>query len=215
MARFSVRMALQEANAFSAHHFLHPVLSGAPVGSCLVVRLSLLTHINSLSLKTGMLSSGLFADRSRVMLIPKRRTWFFVADGAKARLFESLGFREPWNLKKEWRDDDARLPARDLEKERPGRGHTIGAGARYSIVKRSKHDAAESAFAKARIEFINSALEEFDQLVLAAPPAALGEIRKGLSADVIAKFIGVFDKDLTNMPDQELHEYFQRRLERW
>lgn len=149
------------------------------------------------------------------MLIPKRKTWFFVADGAKARLFESVGFREPWSLKKEWRDDDARLPARELENERPGRGHTIGSGGRYSITKRSKHDAAESAFAKAQTEFINSSLAEFDQLVLAAPPGVLGEIRKSLSTDVVAKFIGVFDKDLTNMPDQELHNYFLKRLERW
>ena len=167
------------------------------------------------SAKNGHAALEAFADRSQSMLIPKRRTWFFVADGAKARLFESAGFREPWNLKKEWCDDNARLPARELENERPGRGHTVGSGGRYSIVKRSKHEAAESAFAKAQTEFINSSLAEFDQLVLVAPPGALGEIRKSLSTETTAKLIGVFGKDLTNMPDQELHGYFQKRLERW
>ncbi len=149
------------------------------------------------------------------MLTPNRRTWFFVADGAKARLFESRGFRERWTLKNEWRDNDARLPARALENERPSRGHTIGSGGRYSIEKHSKHDAAEGAFVKARTEFINASRDNYDQLVLAAPPRVLGAIRKELSVDIIPKFIGVFDKDLTNMPDQQLHEYFQKHLERW
>lgn len=147
--------------------------------------------------------------------MPKRRTWFFIADGAKARLFESSGFREPWRLKNEWREETARLPARDLESERPGRGHAIGSGGRYAIEKNSKHDAAESEFIRSKTEIINSSLEEYDQLVLAASPGVLGEMRKCLSVEVTAKFIGVFDKDLTNMPDQQLHAYFEKHLERW
>ena len=149
------------------------------------------------------------------MLAPKRTTWFIIADGAKARLFESLAFREPWRLEHEWRDETARLPSRALENERPGRGRTIGSGSHYAVGGRSKHDEAEKAFVKTRAEFIVASFERYDQLVLAAPPGALGEFRKHLPAKVTAKLIGVFDKDLTNMPDQELQAYFVKQLERW
>ncbi len=107
------------------------------------------------------------------------------------------------------------MPARELESERPGRGHTIGAGTRYAIETRSEHDKAEETFVKARAKFVSSAIDDYDQLVLAASPKVLGIMRKALPADVTAKFIGVFDKDLTNMPDQELYQYFQKHLERW
>ena len=156
-----------------------------------------------------------FPDISLVMLTPKRMTWFFIADGAKARLFESFGYREPWSLRDEWRDDTARLPARALGNERPGRGHTIGSHSRYAMAKGSKHESAEGGFVKLRIDFINLSRDEFDQLVLAAPPGVLGAMRKGLLPEVCSKFTAVFDKDLTNMPDQQLLDYFKKHLERW
>ncbi len=140
-----------------------------------------------------------------------------VADGAKARLFESLGPRERWELIHEWDDAAARTPARELGGAPPVRGRNIASGGRYAVDVKSEHDKAETSFIHECTKFLNSALvdKSFDQLVLAAPPGALGEFRKRLSSDIISNFIGVFDKDLTNMPDQELFEYFKERLVRW
>jgi protein required for attachment to host cells len=151
------------------------------------------------------------------MYRPKRKTWFMIADGAKARLFESLGPRERWELIHAWDDAAARMPTRELGDAPPVRGRNIGSGGRYAVEVKSEHDKAEASFIHECTKFLNSALldKSFDQLVLAAPPGALGEFRNCLSSDIISNFIGVFDKDLTNMPDQELFDYFKKHLVRW
>jgi len=151
------------------------------------------------------------------MYTPKQKTWFMVADGAKAKLFQSFGPRERWELINEWSDAAARTPARELGDAPPVRGRKIGSGGRYAIDVKSEHDKAEISFIHECTNFLNSGLLEksFDQLVLAAPPGALGEFRKRLSTDITSSLVGVFDKDLTNMPDQELFEYFKERLVRW
>jgi len=151
------------------------------------------------------------------MLTPKRKTWFLIADGAKARLFESYGPKAEFALKDEWSDPDAHTPARELGRERPVRGRTIGTGAPYAVNVPSPHNKAEEVFLAARAQDINDAhkKDEYDQLTIAAPPAALGLLRKKLTSEVTAKLIGVFDKDLTNLTDHDLHTYFVDNLERW
>ncbi len=151
------------------------------------------------------------------MIHPDRTTWFMVADGTKARLFESSRRGDRWKLIKEWRDDAARAPSRELGDDRPTRGWKSGSGTRYSVDVPSEHDKAEEAFIQKRASFLNSAATDgaYDQLVLTAPPAALGIFRKRLSPEATAKYIAVLDKDLTNMPDHELYEYFNNNIERW
>jgi protein required for attachment to host cells len=151
------------------------------------------------------------------VLKPKRKTWFIIADGSKARCFESSGPRKKWTLFDEKSNPDARAPERALGSERPTRGVKIGSGSRFAVDALSEHEKVEETFIQERANVLNAAARDgaFDQIVLAAPPAALGVFRKRLSPEVTSKFIGVFDKDLTNMPDQELFEYFKGRLVRW
>ncbi len=151
------------------------------------------------------------------MPLPKRRTWFLIADGAKARLFESKGPKARLTLKCDWSNPNARMMARDLGRERPVRGRTIGTGAPYAVDAPSPHEKAETAFVAARAVDINEGHKKgaFDQLIIAAPPSALGLLRKNLTPEVAAKMVGAFDKDLTNYSDRDLHAYFLDNLERW
>ena len=152
------------------------------------------------------------------MPLPKRQTWFLIADGAKARCFESSGPKAPFDCFGEWADADARAPERDLARDRPGRGRTIGTGAPFAVeAPSSLHEKAEAAFLAARADEINAASQrgDFDQLFIAAPPAALGLLRKKLGPDVTAKLIGVLNKDLTNMAPHDLHAYLLEHVERW
>ncbi len=151
------------------------------------------------------------------MPIAKRKTWFLVADGTKARVFESEGPKTSWECVEEWRDDDARAPARELGADRPVRGRKIGSGQNYAIETPSEHDKAEAAFIRQCADFINASARKgaFDQLALAAPPRALGEFRKRLSADAAGKYISVLDKDLTNLSDHDLLKYYRTHIERW
>lgn len=151
------------------------------------------------------------------MPIPKRKTWFLIIDGAKARLFESYGPNASWTLLKESEDEKARMPDRDLGTDRPVRGRNIGTGAPFAIDEPSLHDKAEDEFLAGWARRINEDKKKnkFKQLVLAAPPAALGALRKKLSTDVIENIVGAYDKDLTNIGDQDLHAYFKDKLEFW
>ncbi len=120
-------------------------------------------------------------------------------------------------LVEEWRDNPARSPTRDLGDNRPTRGRKSGSGARFAVDAQNEHEKAEESFVATLASFLNtSALNgKYDQLVVAATPSALGILRKQLSSDTIAKQTAVFDKDLTNMPEKELREYFQDNIERW
>ncbi|WP_165793700.1 host attachment protein [Hyphococcus luteus] len=152
------------------------------------------------------------------MKIPKRTTWFLIADSAKARIIESNGPHQGgWRVIEEWADEDARTPSRELERDRPPRGRTIGTGEPFTMEGRSEHDKAGEAFLAARAGDLAEAAKQtrYDQLVIVAPPSALGYLRKKLHPDVTAKVIGVYDKDLTNETERELHAYFVEKLEHW
>jgi protein required for attachment to host cells len=151
------------------------------------------------------------------MKIPKRITWFLIADSAKARLIESSGPKGDWRTIGEWSDEAARAPSRELERDRPPRGRTIGTGEPFAIEGRSEHDKAGEAFLSARAQALEEAAKQdrFDQLVVAAPPAALGFLRKKLAQVVSDKMVGAFDKDLTNEAERDLHAYFLDRLGGW
>ena len=150
------------------------------------------------------------------MKLPKRTTWFLIADSAKARVFESSGPKGTWTLIEET-SEDARRPSRDLGRDRPARGRTIGTGAPFAVTETADHEKAGQEFLAARAQSIIDAdkKDRFDQLVIAAPPAALGALRKKLPAEMTAKLIGVYDKDLTNETEQDLHAYFLKKIERW
>lgn len=151
------------------------------------------------------------------MKIPKRTTWFLIADSAKARVIESTGPKGDWRVIEEWSDEDARAPSRDLGRDRPARGRTIGTGEPFAIEGLSEHEKAGEAFLAARANDLAEAAMQsrFDQLVIAAPPAALGFLRKKLHPDITAKMIGVLDKDLTNESERDLHAYFLDKIDHW
>lgn len=151
------------------------------------------------------------------MYTPQRTTWFLIADGSRMRLFESRGHKEPWDLIDSKEVEKARKPSRELGRERPGRGHKTGPDSRFAMNGSEPHDKLEGEFLGDLARMLNKSAheEKFDQLVLAAPPRALGVMRAKFQPHLTAKYIGVFDKDLTNMPDNDLIDYFKERLVRW
>ena len=151
------------------------------------------------------------------MKLPRRTTWFLIVDSAKSRIFESSGPHGTWSKIEETTDDDARKPSRELGRDRPVRGRTIGSGAPFAVTGASEHDKAGEDFLADCAQDLAEAEKKgrFDQLVVAAPPAALGVLRKKLPAETTAKLIGVYDKDLTNESESGLHEYFLGKLGHW
>ena len=101
----------------------------------------------------------------------------------------------------------AHLRSRDIGADRPSRAFESGATARHAVGPRHDlHALEEEKFVRLVGEPINAAAgrDEFDELLLVAPPRALHELREALDAATRAKLVGTLEKDLVKTPDHEL-----------
>jgi protein required for attachment to host cells len=101
----------------------------------------------------------------------------------------------------------AHLRSRDIGSDRPGRALESGASARHAVGPRhDPHAMEEEKFVRLVGEQINAAArdDEFDELLLVAPPRALHGLREALDAGAQAKLLGTLERDLVKTPDHEL-----------
>ncbi len=124
-------------------------------------------------------------DEIRVLQVPMTQTWIIVADGSHARLFQTEGPAQPWQL------------VEQLDREH----------SREKTTRAESHeDRGEHDFAR----LVAGALEtkrqggSFERLVLVAPPKFLGQLRGELQAPLAACVVGSHDGDYTKMSDAEL-----------
>lgn len=68
------------------------------------------------------------------------------------------------------------------------------------------HEQAETEFALETAEFLNERvrIDDLDELVIVAPPRALGVLRKHLSREALAQLIAEIPKDLVKHPIAEI-----------
>lgn len=95
----------------------------------------------------------------------------------------------------------------DLGTDQPGRSFESSGSARHSVGERSDlHTTEKERFVRVVAGMLNaaSALHEFDELLLVAPPRALLKLRDELDVPTAAKLVGTLDKDLVKTPDSEL-----------
>ena len=97
----------------------------------------------------------------------------------------------------------------DQSTGRPGRASAPGSSHRSAFEEADWHGLPEAQFAKDIADRLYRALmrHEFDRLVIAAPPKALGELRRDLHKEVAARVVTDIGKDLTNstLDDIEAH----------
>ncbi len=137
----------------------------------------------------------------------RKKTWIVIADGARARILlnEGRGRGVVSVAGGEWLADHA--PDRELNSDRPGRTFdSVGAGRHAMEPTSSPHQRHKAEFARMLVDHLMTqrANRAFDQLVIVAAPATLGEIRTHLNKDLEACLLGEIDKDLTHIRDNEL-----------
>lgn len=125
-------------------------------------------------------------------------TWYVVADGGKARILTLA--------------DGAMRAVQQFDNSGHGSTDADESG-EISQLKAPKADPREqikALFAKHVAKVLNEAVRanNVDEIVLAAPPHMLHDIREGLDKAATAKLGKSFSKDLTNTPDHELAAYF-------
>lgn len=140
----------------------------------------------------------------------KRRTWYIIADGGRARFVER-DEQGAYRTVSSFVSTELKASSRDLATERPGRVHESATTARHAIEpKIDPKDAAKEDFVRYVADQVQSAQENFDDLVLVAPPRVLGQLRETLSKSVAETVTRDLAKDLTKVPDNELGEHLAK-----
>lgn len=145
-----------------------------------------------------------------------KTTWVVIADGGQARVFKHDGPGRGLSPIKELQFEQEHLQAREIMADKPGRtGSGAGPGARASMEYHTDPVAVrERRFVERLAETLEQKHAEgaFDRLVIAAAPAALGDLRPALSDGLKAAIVAELPKDLTNVPAPKLAEHFENLI---
>jgi protein required for attachment to host cells len=138
------------------------------------------------------------------------RTWIVVCDASRARFFMTGGNGQEWVKFEELEHPASRVKSIGLASDRPGRQlQSQGAHKKAAMEPRTDpHDAEEMRFAHSIAQTLDlaHAHDAFDRLIVVAPPAFLGRLRREMSDRVRKAIAGTLDKDYTHLDEDELHE---------
>ena len=141
-------------------------------------------------------------------------TWVLVADGAQAQVFEHGGPGKGLSPVKGLHFEQEPLKAQDINSDRPGRHTGGGLGSRSGMEDGDPVGVREQRFVKGVAEQLETMRQQgrFNRLIIAAAPAALGDIRPELSERVRETIVAELPKDLTNVPKPQLAQHFEQLL---
>lgn len=130
-----------------------------------------------------------------------------IADGRKALFLRNRGDADLPDLRVEdVMKAGANPRTADQGADRPGRHWSMPDGARSAMETTDYHHLAETEFAQT----VGAALNEHERtghiksLIVAAPPAALADLRKTYSISLRARVKAEIDKDFTRHPLSEI-----------
>ncbi|MCC6981739.1 MAG: host attachment protein [Bauldia sp.] len=133
-------------------------------------------------------------------------TWVVVADGKKVLMFRNKGdsLFPHFELMREFTQDNPTTEAQGAD--RPGRVRESASAKRSAVEATDWHQLAEDRFA-ARVAdelYTLAHHDEFQRLVLVAPPRILGVIRHSLHPEVRERIVAEAHKTLTQHPVVEI-----------
>ncbi|WP_055045202.1 host attachment protein [Devosia sp. A16] len=139
-------------------------------------------------------------------------TWILIADGATAKVFEHTGPGKGLRAVDDLMFEQTPLKAGEIMADRPGRSiSSMGSGGRSAMEYSSDPVAVrERRFVENVAEELDRKHQQraFDQLIIAAAPTALGDLRPALSKGLRETIIAELPKDLTNLPTPQLGQHF-------
>ena len=137
------------------------------------------------------------------------RIWYIIADGGRARFVER-DEQGTYRTVVSFVAADMHKRSSDLGRDRPARAQESGSPTRHAIQpRRDLHAAAKEDFVKLVAEEIEAehGRDQFDRLVLIAPPRVLTELKQKLSKPMAKIVVKDLQKDLTKVPDHDLTEH--------
>lgn len=141
------------------------------------------------------------------MQVP-HNSFVVVADGKKMLFFRNEGDSEYPKLEIERKREQEDAADRDQKTDGPGRTFDASGGAGRSAYEEVDfHQLAEDRFAQETAELLRKRAlsNDFESLIIVAPPRTLGELRKYYHKEVEKRLAGEIAKDLTGhtVPDIE------------
>jgi protein required for attachment to host cells len=143
-----------------------------------------------------------------------RHAWVLVTDGGRALLFRNEGDAVKPDLRQLSSQSQDVPPTRELGTSKPPRTND-SLGRRSAMEAPDLHQMAEDRFIAAVAADLDRSIRagEFEQLLVAAPPVALGQFRKAASPAVMRSVVLELDKDLTKHPPVEITKLLVKALE--
>ena len=139
------------------------------------------------------------------------KTWVVIADGDQAKIFEHDGPGKGLHIVDGLKLEQAHLKSGDIMADRPGRASNPSSpGSRAAVDYRTDPaQERERRFIEHLADLLDQKHSEgaFERLVIAAAPAALGDLRPALSDAVRKTILAELPKDLTNIPTIKLAEH--------
>jgi protein required for attachment to host cells len=141
------------------------------------------------------------------MRVP-HNSFIVVADGEKALFFRNDGDAEFPNLTVERKREQENPADRDQKTDEPGRTFATAYAGRTAYEETDFHQLEEDRFAAETAEMLKKRAlrNEFDSLIVVAPPRTLGELRKHYHKEVEKRLTGEVPKDLTGHPVEEIEK---------
>lgn len=150
------------------------------------------------------------------MQVP-HNAFVLVADGRKMLFLRNEGDAEYPNLQVEKKLVDKHNPA-DHEQKTDLAGNAMGtrtAGAQWgsgNMEETDFHQLEEDRFAAETAELLKQRAlrNDFESLIIVAPPRTLGELRKHYHKEVESRLAGEIDKDLTGHTVPQIEEALRK-----
>jgi protein required for attachment to host cells len=136
-------------------------------------------------------------------------TWIVAADSSRARILQVTGRENHLHEIDHLQNPEGRADDRELTTDaHPRFRGTSGPGSDRQETGAQEH--AVEKFSKQLGDYLEKARTEhrYDRLVLVAPPAFLGSVRKELGKEVEKLVAEELPKDLSWFSEQALEEYF-------
>jgi protein required for attachment to host cells len=145
---------------------------------------------------------------ARTKLSIPQGAWIIVADGQRALFLHNDGDEVYPNFRTAKVLEDDNPPTREQGTDRPGRWSDTPDAHRSAFAETDWHQLEEERFLGRIADLLKEGVNkgEYDKIVLVAPPAALGTLRKALDKQVAGHVIAEVNKDLTNQPIPDIEK---------
>ena len=141
------------------------------------------------------------------MRVP-HNSYVLVADGKKLLFFRNEGDALFPKLQVDRKEVQANPPTREQKTDEAGRGFSSAGTARHAYSETDFHQLEEDRFAVEAAEMLKERAlrNDFESLIVVAPPRTLGELRKHYHKEVEKRLTGEIAKDLTGHPVTEIEK---------